>query len=81
MEYKNYDTDLNNVNDYLNKHGVAVIPNILNENEIWNELKYVSKDKFNINKIETWDELYNFDPYQSMLLLISFRNIYMLLCR
>jgi hypothetical protein len=38
MEYKNYDTDLNNINDYLNKHGVAVIQNILNEKlyEVYN---------------------------------------------
>jgi cellulose biosynthesis protein BcsQ len=71
MEYKNYDTNLNNVNDYLNNYGVAVIPNILNENEciqfrneIWDELKYVSKDRFDINKIDTWNEFYNFDPYQ-----------------
>ncbi len=71
MEYKNYDTDLSNINDYLNNYGVAVIPNILNyneciqfRNEIWDELKYVSKDRFDINKIDTWNEFYNFDPYQ-----------------
>lgn len=75
MEYKNFETDLNNINDYLNHHGVAVIPNILSEeeciqsrNDIWNELEYVSKNRFNFNNSDTWDEFYNFDPYHSMLL-------------
>ena len=70
-----YNTELNNINNYLNEYGVAVISNILTENEcinyrnqIWNELKYVSKDRFDINNLDTWNEFYNFDPYQSMLL-------------
>ena len=75
MEYKNYDNKLNDINNELNKNGVVVIPNVLNENEciqfrneIWDEIKYVSKDRFDINNLDTWNEFYNFDPYQSMLL-------------
>ena len=56
MEYKNYDTTLENVNQYLETYGVAVIPNILTEQEcinyrtrIWEELKYVTQDRFDIN--------------------------------
>ena len=75
MKYKTYNTDLNNVNDYLDKNGVAVIPNILTENEcfyfrnhIWNEIKYVSQNRFDVNNENTWNEFYNFYPVHSMLL-------------
>jgi hypothetical protein len=75
MKYKTYNTNLNNLNNYLNINGVAVIPNILTEcecinyrNDIWNEIKYVTQDRFNINNIETWNEFYNFNPLYSMLL-------------
>lgn len=75
MEYKNYNTELDNINNYLDNHGVAVIPNILSDdeciqfrNEIWDELGYVSKNRFDINNLDTWNEFYNFNPYQSMLL-------------
>ena len=33
MEYKSYYCELENVNEYLDKYGVAVIKNILNDNE------------------------------------------------
>jgi hypothetical protein len=75
MEYKSYNTTLNNVNDYLDKNGVAVIPNILTpaeciefRNRIWNELKYVTQDRFDINNQNTWREFYKFYPLHSMLL-------------
>jgi len=75
MEYKNYDTTLENVNQYLETYGVAVIPNILTEQEcinyrtrIWEELKYVTQDRFDINDENTWREFYKFYPLHSMLL-------------
>lgn len=75
MKYKIYNTDLNNLNNYLNKNGVAVIQNILTEeecihsrNKIWDEINYVSQNRFNINNLETWNEFYNFNPLHSMLL-------------
>ena len=58
MIYKTYNTNLNNLNNYLDDYGVAVIPNILSveeciyfRNQIWDELKYVSQNRFDINKI------------------------------
>ena len=33
MEYKEYYTTIDNVNNYLDEYGVAVIPNVLTENE------------------------------------------------
>jgi hypothetical protein len=75
MKYKTYNTNLNNLNDYLNKNGVAVIPNILTDhecinsrNKIWDEINHVTQNRFNINDLKTWDEFYNFNPLHSMLL-------------
>lgn len=75
MKYKNYNTNLENLNNNLDQYGVAVIPNIFNENEciqfrnkIWEELKYISQNRFDINDINTWNEFYNFNPFHSMLL-------------
>ena len=75
MEYKKYETTIDNVNNYLDKNGIAVLPNILTEeeciyfrNQIWDEINYVSQNRFDINKSETWDEFYNFNPLHSMLL-------------
>jgi ectoine hydroxylase-related dioxygenase (phytanoyl-CoA dioxygenase family) len=75
MKYTNYNSVLDDLNTYLDSNGVAVIPNILNNdecisfrNEIWDEIKYVSKNRFDINNLDTWNEFYNFNPFQSMLL-------------
>jgi predicted nucleotide-binding protein (sugar kinase/HSP70/actin superfamily) len=63
MIYKTYNTDLNNINDYLNKNGVAVIPNILTDNEcyyfrnqIWDDIKYVSQNRFDISSTSNYNE-------------------------
>ena len=73
--YKTYNTNLNCLNDYLDEHGVAVIPNILTEDEclyyrnnIWDELEHVTQNRFDINNLDTWNEFYNLNPLQSMLL-------------
>jgi len=75
MEYKEFYTTLDNVNIYLDKYGVAVIKNVLTDrecdiyrNKIWNELKYVSQNRFDINNTNTWKQFYNFYPLHSMLL-------------
>ncbi len=75
MEYKNYDTTIENVSSYLDTYGVAVIPNILTEaecvgfrNRIWDELKHVTQDRFDISNQNTWREFYKFYPLHSMLL-------------
>ena len=75
MEYKEFNTDLTNLNTYLDDHGVAVIPNVLTEaecvslrNDIWKELKYVTKNRFDINDMTTWRNFYDFYPLHSMLL-------------
>ena len=75
MEYKTFNTTLTNVTSYLDTHGVAVIPNILTEEEcinyrtrIWNELNHVTQNRFNINDNTTWREFYKFYPLHSMLL-------------
>ena len=75
MEYKEYNTTLNNLNDYLDENGVAVIPNILTEaeciqllNEIWSELKHVTQNRFDVNNQNTLREFFKFHPLHSMLL-------------
>lgn len=75
MEYKNYITTLDRVNEQLNEFGVAVIPSILTEaeciefrNQIWTELKHVTQDRFDVDNETTWREFFNFYPLHSMLL-------------
>ena len=75
MEYKTFNTTIDNVNSYLDTHGVAVIPNILTEDEcinyrnrIWAELNHVTQGRFDINNKDTWREFYKFYPLHSMLL-------------
>lgn len=75
MKYTTYNTNLENVNNYLDKNGVAVIQNILTEhesiyyrNKIWEEINHVSQNRFNINDLESWDKFYHFNPLHSMLL-------------
>jgi hypothetical protein len=74
LEYKNYDTNLENVNDMLNTYGVATIPNILSKEEckkirelMWDELKYITKNRFNINDSTTWKTYHDFIPLHGML--------------
>jgi hypothetical protein len=75
MLYKRYDTQLENLNQQLELNGVATIPNVLTEQEcityrtqIWNEMKYVLEDKFDINDKKTWKIFYELFPLHSMLL-------------
>ena len=78
MEYKSYYCDLEDVLEQLKKYGVAVIKNIINENEC-NE--YINKAWKNFNtltskmkipirqdKSESWKTFYELYPLHSMLL-------------
>lgn len=78
MEYKSYYCELENVQEQLDKYGVAVIKNIINENEC-NEYIEKAWKNFNIltskmknpilkNKPETWKTIYELYPLHSMLL-------------
>ena len=59
----------------LDELGYIVLPNILTNDEcinyrtqIWDELNYVSNNKFDYKNEETWNEFENFKPEYSMLL-------------
>jgi hypothetical protein len=63
------------INLQLNEFGYAIIPDILTldeciyyRNQIWDELKYVSNNKFDHTNIETWSNFELFKPSYSMLL-------------
>ncbi len=76
--YKNYDCDLENVTQQLENFGVAVIPNILNEEEItnmrtgiWDTLEYLTvnfEKPIDRNNQETWNTWYELYPSHCMLL-------------
>ncbi len=75
MDYSEYYTTIDNVNNYLDEHGVAVMPNVLTNdecvlyrNQIWDELSHVTQNRFDVNDTETWKEFYNLYPMHSMLL-------------
>ena len=76
--YVNYDTTIDNVTDTLKEYGVAVIPNILNNQEIenmrngvWDTMEYKTSyfDKpLDRNDVDTWDAWYKLFPTKDMLL-------------
>lgn len=74
-DYKNYITTEDKFMRTLEKYGVCVIPNIISNDdcikirdELWKEIKYIHKDRFDINKKETWKNFYDFMPLHSMLI-------------
>ena len=73
--YKSYLCDEENFMLKLNKYGVCVIPNIIEEdkcieyrNNLWSELKYIQQNRFDINDEKTWKNFYDFMPLHSMLI-------------
>lgn len=78
MEYKSYYCELENVNEYLDKYGIAVIKNILNENECnefinkaWNNFNILTskmKNPINKNNPESWKTFFELYPLHSMLI-------------
>ena len=79
-DYKSYLATPDNFMRKLNKYGVCVIPNILSEdecatikNKMWDEIKYICKNRFDINNQDTWNNFYDLMPLHSML--IQYHNI------
>jgi hypothetical protein len=79
-DYKSYLATSDNFMKKLDKYGVCVIPNILLEdecikirNKMWDEIKYICKNRFDINNIDTWNNFYDLMPLHSML--IQYHNI------
>lgn len=74
MEYKSYNTDLENLMTCLDTYGVAVIPNILSNEEccmhrsnIWESLHEIYP-QFQISNKSSWKSFYNLLPLHSMLI-------------
>lgn len=75
--YKKYVTDENNLKKKLKKYGVAIIPNILSDQEcestidnIWNYFESITDgwdSSINRNDKETWRGFYELFPKHSML--------------
>lgn len=76
--YKNYDCSIDNVMEQLEKYGVAVIPNILNIEEItnmkngmWDTVEHLSslcQVPIDRNDPETWETWYSLHPTHDMLM-------------
>ena len=76
--YKNFDCSLENCKDYINEHGVAVVPNVLTETEIkeareamWTLLESMlkkSEKPFDRNNSDTWSSYFDMFPMHGMLL-------------
>jgi hypothetical protein len=77
-EYEKYVATLDDVNIVLATYGVAIIPNILNEQEceamnngIWNTLEHLTSDwekPIHRNEPTSWNEMFKLYPKHSMLL-------------
>lgn len=77
-EYEKYIASINNVKNMIDKYGVAIIPNVLNEDEckemnegMWNTLEYLTqgwKIPIKKDKPETWREMKYLYPKHSMLI-------------
>ena len=77
-KYKCYDTDLDNLEHYLKEYGIAVIPEILNNDEvinfqngIWNCLNEITKhSNYPVvkNDINSWNTYFNLYPSNDMLI-------------
>ncbi len=73
-----YNTTPDNIIKTLKKYGVAIIPSLLNEEEIknmnegmWNYLEYITSDfdvPINRNNKTSWRSFYNLYPMHSMLI-------------
>jgi hypothetical protein len=76
-EFKKYETTPDNLKKTLNKYGVAIIPNVINEldcnnmvNEIWDYFESITKSSSNKilrNDKDSWRNFYNLYPMHSML--------------
>jgi hypothetical protein len=77
-EFEKYVCSKETLEETIQKYGVAIIPNVLDENEcelmingMWNFLEYISQDweiPLNRNNSDTWRQFYKLYPLHSMLL-------------
>jgi ectoine hydroxylase-related dioxygenase (phytanoyl-CoA dioxygenase family) len=77
-QFEKYVTDEQRLMDTLNTYGVAIIPNVLSEEEcydmnlgMWNTLETLTQTwdvSINRNKHETWRQMRNLYPSHSMLI-------------
>ena len=76
-EYQRYVTDIDNLKKALELYGVAIIPNVLNDDEcnkinsgIWDFFEYITS-KWNVpinrNDVKTWKGLFDLYPLHSQL--------------
>jgi len=75
--FKKYVTDSENLKKKLNKYGVAIIPNVLNDNEckkmvngMWNFFETITEDwdyPIKRNQEKSWKNFYELYPKHSML--------------
>jgi len=78
IPYENCDTSLANIKQQLAEYGVAVVPNVLNEQEVaamqngmWQMLEYVSEDfemPIQRNNEKSWRSFFELFPKHSMLI-------------
>ena len=76
--YQNYECSIDNIKDTLQKYGVAVVPNILNDEEIenmrkgmWDTVEYLTsklETPLNRDNTKTWDAWFQLLPMHDMLL-------------
>lgn len=76
-EFERYSTNVEGLRDTLNRYGVAIIPNVLNENEcrqmldgLWNFFEHITigwGKPILRNDEESWKQIYNLFPLHSML--------------
>ena len=76
-EYEKYIADKSNVKEVIEKYGVAIIPNVLNDKEcqnfvngIWDFFQCISKNwekPINKNNENSWKEINKLFPLHSMM--------------
>jgi ectoine hydroxylase-related dioxygenase (phytanoyl-CoA dioxygenase family) len=77
-EYEKYIATKDNMLEMINKYGVAIIPNVLNNEEcdemnngMWNTLETLTKNwekPINRNSVDSWREMQKLYPKHSMLI-------------
>jgi hypothetical protein len=85
-EYEKYKTTKEKLKETLDKYGVAIIPNVLSDeecdemvNNMWNLLEHYSKNwetPINRDDETTWKHIVNlYSEHSNLSMLISFWNI------
>lgn len=76
--YKNYDTTLDNLKDFINTYGVATIPNVISQeeleslrNDLWDVLAHLTQNMetpISRDDPSSWKTYFNLHPNKGMLL-------------